>query len=112
MALPFIPGLPKLHNPQEEFHVALHFIPGLPKFHQLQEDLSLVVMFVPQDLSLHHSKAEVLREPHLEVLEVLQNEGQRHHHRHLEGLLQVLYILENLQAHHLKASQKVLLDAL
>ena len=83
--------------------MALQFIPGLLKSHQLQEDLSLVVMFVPQDLSLHLSKAEVLREPHLEVLEVLQNEGQRHHHRHLEGKLPVPYILESCQAHHLRA---------
>ena len=87
------------------------FIPGLPKSHQLPEDLCLAVMFVPQGLSLHHFKVEVLREPHLEVLEVLQNEGQRHHHRHLEGLLPALYILDSSQAHHLKASLKVWPDA-
>ena len=91
--------------------MALPFLPGLPKPHQYPEDLCLAMMLVSQGLSLHHFKVELLREPHLEDLEVLQNEGQRHHHRHLEGLLQVLYILENLQAHHLKASQKVLLDA-
>ena len=103
MVLLFIPGLLKLHPHREELHVALQFTPGLPKSHQLQEDLSLVVIFIPQDLSLHHFKVEVLREPHLEVLEVLQNEGQRHHHRHLEGKLPVLYILESCQAHHLEA---------
>ena len=103
MVLLFIPGLLKLHPHREELHVALQFIPGLPKSHQLQEELSLVVIFVPQDLSLHHFKVEVLREPHPEVLEVLQNEGQRHHHRHLEGKLPVPYILEGCQAHHLRA---------
>ena len=83
--------------------MALPFIPELPKSHQLPEDLCLAVMFVPQGLSLHHFKVEVLREPHPEVLEVLQNEGQRHHHRHLEGKLPVPYILESCQAHHLRA---------
>ena len=65
--------------------MALLFILGCPKSLQLQEDLCLVVIFIPQDLSLHHFKVEVLREPHLEDLEVLRNEGQRPHHRHLEG---------------------------
>ena len=95
---------------QEERHVAL--------LHRVQEDLPQALQFVPQDLRQHHFQEELqveeLKEPHLEALGVLQNEGQHHHRRHLGGVFQVLHFLEGNPARHLKkllgVSQDALLD--